>query len=86
MKVVSFIEPPGADVIEAILSHCRLWWSRSPPTPPQVRELLLELDAAYSGISLDGAIEADHSYELTCIEICVLPRDGRFGSGANIRT
>ncbi|WP_234952354.1 hypothetical protein [Rhodopirellula baltica] len=51
-----------------------------------MRELLLELDAAYSGISLDAAIEADHSYELTCIEICVLPRDGRFGSGANIRT
>ena len=27
MKVVSFIEPPQADVIEAILKHCGLWQS-----------------------------------------------------------
>ncbi len=33
MKVIAFIEPPQADVIERILRHCGLW---NPParTPP----------------------------------------------------
>jgi len=31
MKVVSFIEPPQAHVIEKILRHCGLW---NPPTRP----------------------------------------------------
>ncbi|MFN5323024.1 MAG: hypothetical protein ACK56D_04475 [Planctomycetota bacterium] len=46
MKVVSFIETPQADVIEAILKHCGLWESRSPRGPLDVHELVLELDAA----------------------------------------
>ena len=54
MKVVSFIEPPQADVIEEILKHCGLWQSRSPRAPPDVDELVLELDAAYSGSSIDS--------------------------------
>ena len=69
MKVVSFIEPPQTDVIEAILSHCGLWESRSPRAPPQVHELVLELDAAYCGNSLDAAVEADESHELTYVDI-----------------
>ncbi len=32
MKVVAFLEPPQADVIEKILRHCGLWHaSRAPP-------------------------------------------------------
>ena len=34
MKVVSFIEPPQADVIERILRHCRLWRSSAARAPP----------------------------------------------------
>jgi hypothetical protein len=69
MQVVSFIEPPQADVSEAILKHCDLWQSRSPRAPPDADELVLELDAAYSGNSLDAASEADESHELTCVDI-----------------
>ena len=69
MKVVSFIEPLQADVIEAILKHCGLWQSRSPRAPPDVREVVLELDAAYSGNSLDAPNEADESHELTYVDI-----------------
>ena len=61
MKVVSFIEPPQADVIEAILTHCGLWQSRSPRAPPEVPDLVLELDPAYSGSSLDRPDEVDQS-------------------------
>ena len=69
MQVVSFIEPPQTDVIEAILKHCGLWQSRSPRAPPQVHELVLELDPAYSGKALDAAVEADQSHELTYVDI-----------------
>ena len=34
MKVVSFIEPPQADVIEKILRHCELWSPATPRPPP----------------------------------------------------
>jgi hypothetical protein len=40
LKVVSFIEPPQADVIEAILKHCGLWQSRSPRGRPEVHEFM----------------------------------------------
>ena len=66
---VSFIEPPEADVIEAILRHCGLWQSRFPRGPPEVHELVLELDAAYSGNALDARNEADESHELTYVDI-----------------
>lgn len=69
MKAMSFIEPPQTDVIEAILKHCGLWESRSPRAPPEVHELVLELDAAYCGNSLDAAVEADESHELTYVDI-----------------
>ena len=69
MKVVSFIEPPQTDVIEAILKHCGLWQSRSPRGPPDVHELVLELDAAYSGHSFDAPSEAVVSRELTYVDI-----------------
>lgn len=69
MQVVSFIEPPQADVIEAILKHCGLWQPSRSRAPPDVQELVLELDADYSGNSLDTPIEADESHELTYVDI-----------------
>ena len=69
MKVVSFIEPPQADVSEAILNHCGLWQSRSPRAPPEVDELVLQLDAACSGSSIDSPAPADQSQELSYVDI-----------------
>ena len=68
MKVVSFIERPQVDVIEEILKHCGLWQSRSPRAPPDVDDLVLELDASYSG-AIDSPAEADQSPELTYVDI-----------------
>lgn len=69
MKVVAFIEPPQADVIEAILKHCGLWQASAPRAPPDVDSLVLELDAAYLGSSLDSPDQADESQELTYVDI-----------------
>jgi len=69
MKVVAFIEPPQPDVIEAILKHCGLWQSRSARAPPELDELVLELDAAYSGSLIDSPEQADQSQELTYVDI-----------------
>ena len=33
MKVVAFLEPPQADVIEKILQHCGPWHHSSPRAP-----------------------------------------------------
>ena len=65
MQVVSFIEPPQADVIEAILKHCGLWQASAPRAPPEMDDLVLELDAAYSGSSLESLDQADQSADLT---------------------
>jgi hypothetical protein len=56
-------------VIEAILKHCGLWQSRSPRAPPDVDDLVLELDASYSGSSIDLPDEADQCQEMTCVDI-----------------
>ena len=69
MKVVAFIEPPQPHVIEAILKHCGLWQSRSARAPPEVKELVLELDAAFADSSLESADQADPSQELTYVDI-----------------
>ncbi len=69
MKVVAFIEPPQADVIEEILKHCGLWQPRAPRAPPEVDELVLQLDAAYSGSSIDSPDPADQSQELNYVDI-----------------
>jgi hypothetical protein len=55
MAVVSFIEPPQTDVIEAIRKQCGLWESQSPQWPPDVHETVLELGAAYSGHAFGAA-------------------------------
>jgi hypothetical protein len=69
MKVVSFIEPPQADVIEQILRHCGLWQSAAPRAPPDVEDLGLELDAAYAGNSIDSRNQTESSQELTYVDI-----------------
>jgi len=68
MKVVSFIEPPQADVIEEILKHCRLWQARAARGPPEVDNLVLELDASYMDSSIDSQDQAEPP-ELTYIDI-----------------
>ena len=69
MQVVSFIEPPQADVIEQILKHCGLWQSATPRAPPGVDDLVLELDAAFAGNSVDSGNPTEPSQELTCVDI-----------------
>ena len=69
MKVVSFIEPPQADVIEGILHHCGLWQSPTPRAPPDVDGLVLELDDAYSDSSISSSDQAAPSQELTYVDI-----------------
>jgi len=44
MKVVAFIEPPQREVIEKILRHSGLWQSSAARAPPDVDELVHELD------------------------------------------
>ena len=69
MQVVSFIEPPQADVIEKILKHCGLRQSRAARGPPEVDALILDLDAAYSDSSIDSLDQPDESQELTYVDI-----------------
>ena len=69
MKVVSFIEPPQAEVIKAILKHCGLWQASAPRAPPDVEDLLLELDAAFADSSLESLDQADEPQELTYVDI-----------------
>ena len=68
MKMVSFIEPPQADVIEEILKHCGLWQARAARGPPEVDHLVLELDASYMDSSIDSQDQAEPP-ELTYIDI-----------------
>jgi len=44
MKVVAFIEPPQAQIIEKILRHCRLWQESASRTPPDIDGLVENLD------------------------------------------
>lgn len=68
-QVVSFIEPPQAEVIEAFLKHCGLWQPSRSRAHSESHELVLELDDDYSGNSLDPPVEADKSHELTYVDI-----------------
>ena len=69
MKVISFIEPTQRDVIEEILQHCRLWQARAARAPPEMEDLVLELDAAYSDSSIGFSDQADQPQELTYVDI-----------------
>ena len=75
MKVVSFIEPPQADVIEEILNGHQsgamvggLWQARAARGPPEVDHLVLELDSSYMDSSIDSQDQAEPP-ELTYIDI-----------------
>jgi len=48
MKVVSFIKPPQAKVIEKILKHCGLWQESASRAPPDTDGLARDLDSAFS--------------------------------------
>jgi len=69
MKVVSFIEPTQSEVIEAILKYCGLWQASAPQAPPDVEDLVLELDAAFADSSLEFLDQADEAQELTYVDI-----------------
>ena len=76
MKVVAFIEPRApersngrGEVIEEILRDCSLWQASAPRAPPDVEDLVLDLDAAYSDSSSGSPDQADQSRELTYVDI-----------------
>ena len=69
MKVVAFREPPQGDVIEKIRLHCGLWESSTARAPPDVDDLVLELDAAYSDSSIGFPDQTDQPQELTYVDI-----------------
>ena len=76
MKVVVFIEPRApersngrGEVIEEILRDCSLWQASAPRVPPDVEDLVLDLDAAYSDSSIGSPDQADQSRELTYVDI-----------------
>ena len=60
MKVVAFIEPPQADVIEKILRHCGLWHPSTPRPPPT---------ADCSVHDRDGGTPTDEPRELTYVDM-----------------
>ncbi len=65
MKVVAFIEPPQADVIEKLLKHCGLWRESSPRPPPEEEGLVYVPDDEGDGWSdLDFVPDPDWEHEL----------------------
>ena len=69
MQVVSFIEPPQGKVVEKILRHCGLWQARAARAPPEVEDLVLDLDASYSDSSTGFSDPTDQPQELTHVDI-----------------
>lgn len=63
MKVVSFIEPPQAQVIERILKHCGLWQEPVSRPPPDFNGLARDLDFSLSASKV-GFPEPDQAQEL----------------------
>ncbi len=51
-------------MIEATLQHCGLYQSATPRAPPEVDNLGVELDPAYSESCLDPPDQADQSQDL----------------------
>ena len=72
MKVVAFIEPPQGDVIEDILKHCGLWQASSARAPPDVEDLVLDLDFEFSDSPIESTDQAAESQELTYVDIDTL--------------
>jgi hypothetical protein len=63
MKVVSFIEPPQAQVIERILKHCGLWKEPLSRPPPDTNGLARDLDSAFTSNKV-GFPELDQANDL----------------------
>jgi hypothetical protein len=65
MKVIAFIEPPQADVIEKILRHCGLWPHSAPRTPPAAEGWVHDPD----GDADSQTAASDEPRELTYVDI-----------------
>ncbi|MFC1652818.1 transposase, partial [Planctomycetota bacterium] len=68
MKVVAFIEPPQAQVIEKILRHCGLWQEPASRAPPDIDGLAQDLDFGFFGHKTRDP-EPDQATELTYEDI-----------------
>ena len=68
MKVVSFIDPPQAEVIEKILRHCGLWQEPACRAPPDTAGLVQGLDFCFS-TKQNSHSEPDQAQELTYVDI-----------------
>jgi hypothetical protein len=68
MKVVAFIEPTQAEVIEKILRHCGLWQEPASRAPPDIDGLARELDSAFF-TPRKSPQQSDQAYELTYVDI-----------------
>ena len=68
MKVVAFMEPPQAEVIEKILGHRGLWREPNSRAPPDIDGLTQDLDSSFSS-SQAGSPEPDQTRELTYVDI-----------------
>jgi hypothetical protein len=64
MKVVSFIEPPQAQVIERILKHCGLWQEPHSRPPPDTDGLARDLDSAFFSTNKVGFPGPDQAKNL----------------------
>ena len=58
-----------ADVIEAILKPCRLCNRAGAGALPEVDDVVLELDVAYSGSAIDSPDEVDQPQETIYVDI-----------------
>ena len=68
MKVVAFIEPPQAEVIEQILRHCGLWQEPASRAPPDVEGLARDLDFGFS-TNQNVSPESGQSQQPTYVDI-----------------
>ena len=68
MKVVAFIEPPQAEVIEKILRHCGLWQEPVSRAPPDIDGLARDLDSSSSN-GQRGSRPCEPARELTTMDI-----------------
>ena len=65
MKVVAFLEPPQAEVIERILRHCGLWNPSSPRAPPAKHGWVHDPDDPSDG----PTASSDEPRELTYVDM-----------------
>jgi hypothetical protein len=68
MKVIAFIEPPQAEVLERILRHCGLWHASAPRAPPAGDGRVHDPD----GDSDSQPASSDESRELTYVDMGAL--------------